>query len=266
MIQRLLKGLAPLAALAMGAALSGCGNVDLSINGKDGVPLSELDMSGAAPAELVVATGASVILTTSATLDIEVENDPDNGLRFVLDDDTLGITRDPDVDFDTSPIVRVAMPAPRSIVIAGSGSVEAAAMSEKPEIIIGGSGSVKVAAIEAETLEVNIGGSGSVTGAGSADRVEVNIGGSGDVDLSALMTDKAEVSIGGSGDVSLRSDGEVEASLAGAGNVRVSGSATCTVSSFGSGKLTCTPVSNAEEGESDAEAGGEAEAALTDET
>lgn len=261
MFTRLMKGLAPLAALAMGAALSGCGNVDLTINGEEGVPLSELDMSGAAPTELVVAANATVILSEGDTLDITVEDDPENALRFVLDDETLGVTRDKDVEIkDGKAVVRVTMPAPTSIVIAGSGSVEAATMASTAEIIIGGSGSVKVAEIEAESLEVNIGGSGSVTGAGSATKVEIAIGGAGNVNLSELTTDKAEISIGGAGDVSLRSDGEVEANLAGAGDVTVEGSATCTVNSFGSGKLTCTPVDDS----SDEEA--EPEPALTDES
>lgn len=262
MLQRLMKGLAPLAALAMGAALSGCGDMDLTINGKEGVPLSELDMSGAAPTELVVAANATVIVSEGDTLDITVEDDPENALRFVLDEETLGVTRDPDLEIkDGKATVRVTMPAPTSIVIAGSGSVEAATMSDRPEIAIGGSGSVTVAQFEAEMLEVSIGGSGNVIGAGSASRVEVNIGGSGNVDLSGLETDKAEVSIGGSGNVKLRSDGEVEANLAGAGDVQVTGSAKCTVNSFGSGKLTCTPVT-----EDDAETEAEAEPALTDES
>lgn len=247
MFQRLIKSLAPLAALALGATLSGCDNMDLTINGKEGVPLSELDMSGAAPSELVVAANAKVIVSEGDTLDIAVENDPENALRFVLDDETLGVTRDPDLEIeDGKAVVRVTMPSLESIVIAGSGSVEAETMSASPEIAIGGSGSVSVERIEAESLEVNIGGSGNITAAGSAKRLEVNIGGSGNVDLSALNADKAEVSIGGSGNVRLRSDGEVEANLAGAGDVRVTGNAKCTVNSFGSGKLTCTPADEAE--------------------
>ncbi|QFT76354.1 head GIN domain-containing protein [Erythrobacter sp. THAF29] len=261
MFHKLLKGLAPFAALAMGAALSGCGDMDLTINGKEGVPLDELDMSGAAPTELVVAANATVIVSEGDTLDITVEDDPENALRFVLDEETLGVTRDPNLKIeDGKATVRVTMPALTSIVIAGSGSVESATMASNPEIAIGGSGSVSVAQFEAEKLEISIGGSGNVTGAGSASRVEVNIGGSGNVDLSGLTTDKAEVSIGGSGNVMLRSDGEVEANLAGAGDVQVTGSAKCTVNSFGSGKLTCSPADDADDAKD------EREPALTDES
>jgi hypothetical protein len=37
------------------------------------------------------------------------------------------------------------------------------------------------------------------------------------------------------------SDGQVEANIFGAGNVRVSGNATCKVNAAGAGTLTCTP-------------------------
>ena len=49
MIHRILKGLAPLAALAGAALVTGCDNMNIRIGDGDGVPLAELDMSGAAP-------------------------------------------------------------------------------------------------------------------------------------------------------------------------------------------------------------------------
>lgn len=260
MIQRLLKGLAPIAALAMGSALSGCGNMDLKINGEEGVPLSELDMSGAAPTELVVAANANVILTEGDALDITVENDDENALRFVLDQDLLGVTRDPDLEIkDGKAVVRITMPAPSSIVIAGSGSVEAATVASRADIAIGGSGSISIAEIASEALEIAIGGSGSVRGAGTTESLEISIGGSGDVAMPELKAERAEIAIGGAGDVEFASDGEVEATIAGAGNINVTGSAKCTVSAFGSGTLNCTPVS-----EDDAPVAGETPA-LADE-
>ena len=66
MIKRILKQIAPLAALAMGAALSSCGSVDMTINGEEGVPLADFDTAGASPSELVVATNATVDGQTTA--------------------------------------------------------------------------------------------------------------------------------------------------------------------------------------------------------
>ncbi|MCK0129762.1 head GIN domain-containing protein [Erythrobacter sp. F6033] len=252
MIERILKGLAPLAALAMGATLSGCGNIDMKINGEEGVPLAELDTANAAPTEVVVATNATVILTEGDGLEISVENDPETALRFTLDENTLGVTSDPDLEIkDGAAIVRVTMPAPENIVIAGSGSVETAALSANPELVIGGSGSIVMNSITTETLEISIGGSGDIKGSGTTDRLEVTIGGSGNVDLAGLKATNAEVSIGGSGSVSFASDGEVEANIAGAGDVNVTGNAKCTLNSFGSGSLNCTPTSADTEAEAE---------------
>ena len=244
MIGRLLKGLAPLAALAMGASLGGCGGADLKINGEEGVPLSELDMSGAAPTELVVSADAKVVVSEGDTLTITVEDDPENALRFVLDDETLGVTRDPDLEIkDGKAVVRVTMPAPKAIVIAASGSVETTKVaSGSVDIAIGGSGSVAIEEIASESLEIAIGGSGSVMGSGTTDRLEIAIGGSGEVLMPGLKADRAEIAIGGSGDVAFASDGTVEASIAGSGDIKVTGSAKCEVSSFGSGTLTCSPA------------------------
>lgn len=242
MIQRILNGLAPIAALAMGASLSGCGNVDMTIDGEKGVPLTELDMAGASPTDLVVMTNAKVVVTEGTELTISVENDPENALRFVLNDEIIGVTSDPDLEIKNGKaVVTMTMPAPNSIVIGGSGSVETTSVGVNSSLAIGGSGSVMIEKIASETLEIAIGGSGSVTGAGTADRLEITIGGSGNVDLANLKAGDAEVSIGGSGDVAFASDGNVEASMAGSGNVVVTGNATCTESSVGSGKLTCTP-------------------------
>ncbi|TRD11375.1 DUF2807 domain-containing protein [Erythrobacter insulae] len=245
MIARIFKRLAPFAVLAMGVALTGCSNVDMTINGEEGVPLADLDIGGAAPTDLVVATDANVIVSEGETLNIVVEDDPDNALRFTLDESTIGVTSEPGFSFtDGSPVVRITMPAPQSIVIAGSGAVQAATVSSTPEIVIGGSGSVAIDSIAAETLEISIGGSGSIKGAGTAQRLEVTIGGSGDVLLAGLKADRAEISIGGSGNVAFASDGEVEANIAGAGDINVTGTAKCTLNSFGSGNLNCTAANS----------------------
>jgi hypothetical protein len=244
MIGNFIRRMAPVAALALGTALAGCG-ADVQVNGMDGVPLAELDTSGAAPSKLVLASGDTVVLSEGDALSITVEGDPEQAekLRFSLEDATLGVTREKGSWGSGSAVtVNVTMPPPESLVIAGSGTVRAPTLARDAEISIGGSGDVSVERIASGTLEVNIGGSGSIKGAGTADRLEINIGGSGDVDLAGLKADRAEVNIGGAGDVAFASDGTVEASIAGSGDIRVTGSAKCEVSAFGSGKLTCSPA------------------------
>lgn len=234
-----------IAAIALASAslgLSGC----YYIAGAQvpGVPLEELDMAGAAPYELSVAGPDDVIVTVGKTLNIAVDGDSE-GLKFDLTETRLGIARESDWEGSNTATIRVTMPAPRDISIAGSGDVDAAELASDAEISIAGSGNITVATIAAKRLDVSLAGNGGMTGAGSADRLEISIAGSGDVDFAKLKADRVEVSIAGSGDVSLMSDGEVDASIAGSGNIDVVGTAKCDVSAMGSGTLNCAPAAPA---------------------
>lgn len=230
-----------LAAIALPAMLGGCDGSDISINGQQGVPLSEIEMAGPPPSEVVLASGDTVIIADGDTFTLTLEGEDLDSLRFVRDDKVIGISRADSWRGKGKATIRITMPPPREMVIAGSGTIRAQSLSPSSEVSIGGSGLIEFGTVAAEKLAINIGGSGTVRGAGTVKRLEVNIGGSGDVELAGLKADSAEVSIGGAGDVAFASDGEVEANIAGAGDVKVAGSAKCTVSAFGSGTLTCAP-------------------------
>lgn len=236
------RRLAPLALLGAATALTGCDGADSTINGQEGVPLAEIEMAGPPPSELILSSGDTVILTEGETFALTVEGADTESLRFVKDAEVIGVTRDNSWGGNGVATIRITMPPPSEIVIAGSGTVKAQSLASTAALNIGGSGVIEFTTIAAETLGVNIGGSGRVSGAGTARRLEVNIGGSGDIELGGLKADSAEVSIGGAGDVAFASDGEVQANIAGSGDVRVAGSAKCTVSAFGSGTLTCAPA------------------------
>lgn len=246
MIEQFLKRMVPLAMMGMGASLSGCDGVGIRIGDSDGVPLAELDTSGPAPTGLALGSGDTVILTEGDTLAITIEGDDAarDDLRFTLKDETLGIGRASRLTGKRSApaTIRVTMAAPRSLMIGGSGSIEAQSLAPTADLAIGGSGDITFAGINGESLAIGIGGSGNVKGAGSVQRMEINIGGKGNVDLPELRADRAEIAIGGSGDVAFASDGTVEATIAGAGTVRVKGRAKCTANSFGSGRLICEPA------------------------
>lgn len=234
---------AALAALALSTTLAGCDATNVEINGQKGVPLSEIEIAGAPPTEVVLSSGDTVIITNGDTFDIKVEGTGTESLRFVRDSEVIGITRTADWSGDSNATIRITMPPPKEMVIAGSGTIQAQSVASTAEISIGGSGTIEFGTVAAEQLGINIGGSGTIKGAGTVKRLEVNIGGAGDVAMPALKADSAEISIGGSGDVVFASDGQVTANIAGAGDVKVAGSAKCTVNAFGSGTLTCTPTS-----------------------
>jgi DUF4097 and DUF4098 domain-containing protein YvlB len=193
---------------------------------------------------VVLASGDKVIVTDGTTFTIKVEGGDTDSLRFVRDERTIGITREDGWDGNQTATIRITMPPPSELIIAGAGEIEAQSLASEAEVSIGGSGTVTFGKVALESLGINIGGSGRIRGAGTAKVLEVNIGGSGDVELAGLKADTAEVSIGGSGDVTFASDGTVEANIAGAGDVKVTGNAKCTINAFGSGTLACTPTNS----------------------
>lgn len=244
MLQKILKGVAPVVALMMA---SGC-NGSFNINSSDGVPLSELDLTGKSPTEVVAAGPDSVIVTRGETLAIDVSGDQEavDALRFTLDEETLGVMRENEnwSSTDGHATVRVTLPRLEKLVVAGSGTVEADVIDGNAEVTIAGSGSANTTRVDAEVLEVNIAGSGTYRAAGRATTLELNIAGSGEAEMEQLKVDKADITIAGSGDAAFASDGTVEASIMGSGDVSVTGSATCTISSMGSGTLKCTPAAS----------------------
>ena len=238
------RGAGPAIVLAMGATLGGC-NMSWDMSNFEGVPLSELDLSGEAPTGLELAGPDTVVVTEGSEFAVTVDGDPDavEAVRFDREGETLEIGRDTDV-FDGSgkATIRVTMPAPRELGIAGSGAIEADTMASDAEIGIAGSGDIKVTQITADRLEVNIAGAGDVSTAGTAKELEISIAGSGSAELAELKADTVEISIAGSGDIDLASDGTVKASIAGSGDINVVGNATCSLDAAGSGSLNCNPA------------------------
>ncbi|MCB2088467.1 MAG: head GIN domain-containing protein [Sphingomonadaceae bacterium] len=268
MLHKIIKGVAPAAALVLAAGLSGCNsNLDIKINDSEGVPLAKLDMSGDPPTELVLAGPDQVVISDGDALAIDVEGDPavTEKLRFTLEDGTLGIMREKGNWKDKgTATIRVTMPAPKAIVLAGSGKISAQSMADQASVTIAGSGEASASAIAAEKLEVTIAGSGTFMAAGTAKALELTIAGSGSGKMAGLKADSAEITIAGSGSADFASDGKVEASIMGSGDVNITGNATCEVSSMGSGKVRCQATAP-EAGTSDAEPKGDAAEEAADE-
>lgn len=241
-IHKFLRSLAPVAALAGAVLLSGCDGMNIRIGDEDAVPLADLDMSGKLPTDLVLASPDQIIVTQGDKLDIEVSGDEDavDALRFTLDEGSLGILRNKGSWKDRgTATVRITLPTLETIVLAGSGSIEAASLTGKADVTIAGSGKAKVAKVDAEKLDLTIAGSGDFEAAGSAKALDLTVAGSGRAHMPGLKVDKADISVAGSGDTEFASDGKVDASIMGSGSVTVHGSASCTVSAMGSGKLNC---------------------------
>ncbi|MEY4721513.1 MAG: hypothetical protein RIQ46_1238 [Pseudomonadota bacterium] len=231
---RFVRALSPIAlapvAVAAAAMLAGCDGADVSINGGKGQPLAELDMTGAPPKGLILLGPDEVRLRSGEKLAITVDGDPAlvSAMRFTLKDGTLGILRDKGSWTDSSTaIVNVTMPAPETLVAAGSGTIRAEGLAPRAEVTIAGSGDVETLAVAATKLDVTIAGSGSYRAAGTAENLEMTIAGSGDAAMEGLKAQTAKITIAGTGRSRFASDGTVTADILGSGEVQVRGQAKC---------------------------------------
>lgn len=239
----LFKSLAPVFVLAMGAGLSACDGSAIKINGEEGKKLSELDLSGKAPDELMMFGPDRIEVTAGDKLTITVDGDPAvvEQLRFFLKDGTLGVTRADKAygGSDKVAVIRITMPAPHDVGMFGSGTIQAAMLGRDAKVVIAGSGQIEAGGIEGGKLDVTMPGSGGIRAVGNVDMLDLTILGSGNAQLDALRAQKAKITIAGSGGATFASDGDVEATIMGSGTVTVKGRARCTVSAMGSGKLVC---------------------------
>ena len=244
-------------AIAAAATLLSACNADFNINSSSGVPLAELDYEGATPTGISLAGPDRVIVTSGDTLTIDVDGDPEvtEMLRFDLDDDTLGIGRDGNWRQKGTATIRVTMPTPTRLSLAGSGEIELDRLGagENADISIAGSGKSRVARIDADVLDISVAGSGSLTAAGRVETLDLSIAGSGDLDMREVEVGNADIAIASSGDAVFASDGTVDASIMGSGDVEVIGNARCEVSSMGSGEVRCNPRAS-RSGQADAQA------------
>lgn len=200
----------------------------------EGVPLEELDLTGPAPREVSLLGPAQVVLSEGEVFRVDTEPGSGEPMRFTLDDERLSLSGG---GRDT--VVRIVLPAPRAIALAGSGGITVEKLAENAKVSVAGSGRIEIADVAGGKIAASIAGSGRLVFDGRADELELSIAGSGSCDADGLSVGKAAVHIAGSGDAIFACDGEVEAHLMGSGNVIVRGSARCSVHSMGSGTVTC---------------------------
>jgi hypothetical protein len=245
-IDRFLGTMGPLFALSALGALSGCNGIWSGLADGDGVPLAELDLAAGPPEGVVLAGPDTVTITSGEQFTVAAEGQAADKLRFKLENGTLTITRERndwsgegDGNGNGAATVRITMPAPRRLSMAGSGHMTSEALASKADLSIAGSGTLETPNVAARSLAVSIAGSGVYRAGGQADTLELSLAGSGDGDMTGLKVARATISIAGSGDAAFASDGEVEASIMGSGTVTVHGSARCKITAIGSGSLIC---------------------------
>lgn len=241
-MDRFVGTMGPLFALAALGALAGCDGPWSGLADGDGVPLAELNLDAGPPEGVVLAGPDTVSIVAGERFAVTAEGQAADKLRFKLENGTLAITRERQDwfgDSEDTATVRITMPAPRRLSMAGSGRMTSEALANEAELAIAGSGTLETPNVAAGSLKVSIAGSGDYRAGGSADTLELSVAGSGNGNMRGLKVAHARVNIAGSGDATFASDGEVEANIMGSGTVTVLGSARCKVSAIGSGSLVC---------------------------
>ena len=210
----------------------------------EGMKLDDLDLMADPPEKLVLFGPDRVNVVEGNSFRVKADGPAADELRFVQKGNMLAVLRPSferrEAD-QAETVVTVTVPVLRSLVIAGSGTVSAGALTERAKLTIAGSGSIELEGADSDRLEINVLGSGRLRASGKARKLRLNIAGSGMSDMAGLEVERAKVTVAGSGSASFASDGKVEAHLMGSGIVTVHGRAQCSVNSMGSGRLVCVP-------------------------
>ena len=232
--------------VAAGAALASCSG-GFSRAG-DGVPLAQLDQSGAAPTGLALTGPDRVAITPGDRLAITVDGSDSvkDALRFQLHDGTLTIGRVQGLfhtGISETATVHVVMPPVRALTMAGSGSIATNAVDgQRARITIAGTGFIDSPQVTTQELNVDIAGTGRYRAGGGATKLALKLAGTGTAIMNTLRVDSAAIQIAGSGRAAFSSDGTVVANILGSGEVHVFGRAHCTANTVGSGRLVCQPI------------------------
>lgn len=223
--------------------LSAC-DADAAGGATYGVPLNQLDLSGSAPIAVTLGGSDNVLVTTGPAFTVRAEGSPAavDRMRFIREGTGLAIGRQRGAgNSGGTATIHVTLPAVQRLALSGSGSMASDRLSGTAEVMISGSGDVTVRQVDAESLKVALAGSGEFDGSGTAGTLDLTMQGSGTADMKDLRVSRAKVTLSGSGTASFASDGSVDATIAGSGNVRVRGNAQCNQQSAGPGRLTCRP-------------------------
>lgn len=246
MIKDIARSLSGIALAAIALSISACTAGSVTMDGMKGVPLADLDLSGAPPEEIALLGPDTINIVEGARLAIHVEGDQaiKDHLRFVLHDGKLAIGRQNWSLGESSGIatIEVTVPGARRLTLAGSGNMHAATLrADKARITIAGSGKVDVPVVETDDLNVELAGSGDFKAGGMAKSLRLSLAGSGSADMAGLKVESAKIDVAGSGSANFASDGQITANIIGSGEVRVKGRAQCKLTSIGAGKLICEP-------------------------
>lgn len=128
----------------------------------------------------------------------------------------------------------------RSAAVVGAGSLDIdRAKGLRVDLSLSGSGRLNVLAVDADNFSVGLLGAGRITLGGKAKQVKATIQGSGELAASGFNADDLQLFAETSGSIAIGAQRTAKVVTSGAGNVEVSGKATCTVQARGAGQVRC---------------------------
>jgi len=162
------------------------------------------------------------------------------------------------LNFSKRSVITIAGPDLKSVLLSGSGSLNADEMSgDKVSIKLSGSGDIVVERIICHNLSAAVSGSGdilldyvrctdsefatsgsgTISVAGECDREEIRISGSGMFDGRHFITRTANIALSGSGNIHSNVSDFLKASISGSGNIYLTGDPLIEQKTSGSGRI-----------------------------
>ncbi|WP_299322815.1 DUF2807 domain-containing protein [Parasphingopyxis sp.] len=124
--------------------------------------------------------------------------------------------------------------------VIGTGDLEIDRMEGGRLVVsLGGNGRLAIGEIAADNLALALTGAGVMEVGGRAEVGRVTVEGPGTLDGAGLTIDNLTVNLNGPGSIEISAEREAEVIAVGNGVVNVSGNASCTDRSIGSGQVSC---------------------------
>jgi hypothetical protein len=191
-----------------------------------------------------LAAPCALVVTIGSPTSVRAQGDPAalDLLDIRVEGDTLITTVKPNAQWPANARVTVSVTTPTLAAarLSGSGQMRIGSLqTDQLSLEQSGSGVIEAPEIAVARLQVSSSGAGKITAAGTADSADIRLVGSGEAELGTLTVQRALISMAGTGGLTINATETVRGSTVGSGSVVVTGGAECSLSSVGTGDVTC---------------------------
>jgi hypothetical protein len=189
--------------------------------------VEERDVQVMAFSGVVVHGSMDAVLYPGERHALRVEGQPNliDLVQAEVKDGALHLSLNACVRSSTKPFrAHITLPTFDRLELRGSGDIRSSGAFTCGDVRVAltGSGDL-VCALEAGHVDAELKGSGDLLLRGSARSLNATLAGSGDLDAGALEASSAKARVTGSGDITVRTDGVLDASVTGSGDIRYVG-------------------------------------------